>query len=220
MRPAGIYVSAALALHRAILSARIHYRKLEVFLLYPRTNRHAKQHIKILLVLIHQAMKERASLFSGIHWATVKGIGHLTRADGSYSELCWSAPLCITVYLADRPYFGLGLELRGKALCVRQLQGVKDAIPTEKLRAWPTLLVSACMAYAMKVGLKEVRVYKADQDLNFDYPLLELREGETRQQAKSRHQDRMRRRYDRTAQELKFKKKKRYYVWENPAQAA
>jgi hypothetical protein len=144
-------------------------------------------------------------------------MGHAVDEHGKrVGGLCWNCPIAILVYLDDQPCYGLGVEFRGKALCIRQMQGVQGNPPLTDLRDWPELLVQACIRCAERAGLKEVRIYKADQDIGYYYPANDRKEGQTYEEFVKAHQDRMRRRYDRVAQKMKFKKQKKYYSREIP----
>jgi|GEM_PF-1799799 len=201
------------------LYVRIFYRTVELRLLCRIAHKRIDE-VKDFTNFVGLVFKEVTPLFSSIRYMTLKGMGYATDEQGEIvAPLCWNAPIAIVVYLGELPYFGLGVELRGRVLSIRQMQGVRGAIPLQKLKGWPDLLVRTCMAYAEEKGFKEVRVYKADQELGFTHPEVEPQEGQSREEAVKAHQNRMRRRYDRTAQELKFEKKKRYYRWLVPPKA-
>lgn len=202
----------------------IYHRRLEVYLLYYWAVLTRSRDIELLMGTIGKAVYGRTPFFSGVYYATMKGIGYPTDRDGQRGPICWAVPVSFIVHINELPYFGLGIEFRGKSLCIRQMQGVGGAVPLCELKDWPELLAHACMLYAVQVKLKEVRIYKADQDLNFECPEIEPApdrgEGtslvERYIEAKKAHQQRMRRRYDRTASDLGFIKKKKFYVWKNP----
>ena len=201
------------------LYARIFYRKVQLRLLCRIAHKRIGE-VESLANFVGLVFKEGTPLFSAVHWITLKNMGYATNADGQrIVPLCWNAPIAIVVYLEELPCLGLGVEFRGRALCIRQMQGVRGAMLLRNVRDWPELLVKTCMAYAEENGLKEVRVYKADQEFGFEHPEIEPEGEQQRTEVIKAHQDRMRRRYDRTAQKLKFKKKKRYYVWKVPPQA-
>ena len=201
------------------LYVRIFYRKAQLRLLCRIAHKRISE-VEDLANFVGLVFKEATPLFSAIRLIMLKDMGYATDTQGQrVVPLCWNAPIAIVVYMAELPYIGLGVELRGQSLCVRQMQGVRGAMPLRNLRDWPEILVKTCMAYAEDKGLKEVRVYKADQEIGFEHPEIDFQEDQNREEAIKAHQDRMRRRYDRTAQKLKFEKKKRYYMWKVPPKA-
>ena len=201
------------------LYVRIFYRKAQLRLLC-RIGHKRISEVEDLANFVGLVFKEATPLFSAIRLIMLKDMGYATDTQGQrVVPLCWNAPIAIVVYMAELPYIGLGVELRGQSLCVRQMQGVRGAMPLRNLRDWPEILVKTCMAYAEDKGLKEVRVYKADQEIGFEHHEIDFQEDQNREEAIKAHQDRMRRRYDRTAQKLKFEKKKRYYMWKVPPKA-
>ena len=201
------------------LYARIFHRKVQLqFLCWVAKRRF--QEIEDLMYFVGFVFKEITPRFSAIRLYLLNDMGYGTDSHGQrVSSICWNAPIALTVYMDECPYLGLGIELRGKTLCIRQMQGVKGVKQLPELHGWPELLVRTCMNYAETHGLREVRVYKADQEIGFAFPQIEASEGQTKKEAIEAHQNRMRCRYDRTAQKLKFKKNKRYYVWKVPPQA-
>ena len=126
----------------------------------------------------------------------------------------WEAPLAIAVWTNQGPTIGIGLEVRGRVLCVRQLQGVAGVQIPESLKKWPQLFVQTCIDFAERTRtFGEVRLYKADQSLYYKYPDIRVGEDESLAEAIRSHQKRMRRRYDGTARQLGFEKCSRWYVW-------
>lgn len=195
------------------LQARIFFRKLELRLLCNEASTRYDE-IDRLGHIVGHAFNEQVPNFTYVHMFILNNTGHATDEGERINSLCWDSPIALTVHIDELPCLGLGIELRGKVLSIRQMQGVRGAQPLANLKDWPTTLVRCCMAHAEAEGLDEVRVYKADQDLTYEAPYLE--EGLDSPEAIRKHQDRMRRRYDRTASDLGFEKKKRYYVWRVP----
>lgn len=130
--------------------------------------------------------------------------------------LYWEAPLAVAVWLEGKPLFGIALEFRSGALCIRQLQGVRGARIPRKLITISRVLVKACVSFARLSGTREVRLYKADQSLFYHFPDLHLQAGESHACAVRAHQQRMRQRYDETAKDLGFSEHPRWYSWRNP----
>jgi len=147
------------------LYVRIFYRKAQLRLLCRIAHKRISE-VEDLANFVGLVFKEATPLFSAIRLIMLKDMGYATDTQGQrVVPLCWNAPIAIVVYMAELPYIGLGVELRGQSLCVRQMQGVRGAMPLRNLRDWPEILVKTCMAYAEDKGLKEVRVYKADQEI-------------------------------------------------------
>jgi hypothetical protein len=195
------------------LLARIFYRKLQLYVLCEIGKKRMKE-VDTLLRYIGFPIRARCKKeFTGIQRAFFAGMGYPTENGKRIGSICWNSPIGITVLLHDKECFGLGIELYGSVLAIRQMQGARGAKIPETLKDWPTLLIEACRNYAEDAKLKEVRVYKADQDLQFKNPFVILRDGQRRKEAVLEHQNRMRRRYDRAASDLGFEKRKRYYVW-------
>jgi len=154
-------------------------------------------------------IRVRCKRFDGIHRAFFNDMGYPTDKDVvRVGSICWNSPIGITVLIDNRDCFGLGIELYSSILSIRQMQGVPGTKIPEELKDWPTLLVEACMDYASYSNLSEVRIFKADQDFGFENPDVNPAEGQSLANAKKTHQDRMRRRYDRTASDLGFEKRK------------
>lgn len=158
-----------------------------------------------------------AAEFSGMSWAIFGAPGYAMQPDGTRGLICWEATVGLTVYVNGEPSFGLGVDMFGNTLAIRQMQGVPMGRLPNALRAWPRLMVGACIEHASAAGLKEVRIYRADQSLFFLYPDLPLQSMEQWKNDVAKHQARMRRRYDQTAVECGFVPKgKRYLRWVNP----
>lgn len=149
-------------------------------------------------------------LFSGVYSGLIAKPGYNREITGS---ICWEAPIVFAVFLNDKPAVGMGIELLGDTLSVRQLQGAHGTTIPEELRNWPKLFVEACVIFAQKSNLRCVRLYRADQAIFYSHPVFE--KNDTRE-AREETQQRMRRRYDGTARQLKFKMEKRWGVWNNP----
>jgi hypothetical protein len=142
------------------------------------------------------------------------GYGYAELFEG-HNTLYWEAPLTITVWTKSGPTLGLGLEVWNGTLRVRQLQGVLGVQIPESLRKWPQQLVQACVEFADATSTyREVRIYKADQSLFYKHPDLKVGEDEEYDDVLRAHQQRMRRRYDGTARQLKFAERSHWYVRE------
>ena len=132
---------------------------------------------------------------------------------------CWEAPVGITVWLDGKPALSMGIEWRGKDLCIRQLQGATGIMLPEGYKRWPKLFVYACLAYARESKVRRVRYYRAHTSWFYKYPDLEPKDGETPAQALEKHQARMKRRYDWLAKEMKFRMTTDWGEWVNPVYA-
>ncbi len=157
---------------------------------------------------------------SGLSWCINPHMGYGKETDRNGTQVIyWETPLGIMIYLGERePYFALGFDLSKKVLSIRQIQGVRGKRPPRELHLWPQLFVQGCVEYAKSAGLKEVRIYRADQSLFYEHPVyLVPEEGQRYEDVLREHQARMRRRYDQTAEEMGFVPKgKRYLRWVNP----
>lgn len=142
--------------------------------------------------------------------------GYGVREGGAFY---WEAPIAIAVWDKDGPFAGMALELRKDAICIRQLQGVSGHHAPEGARDWIRRFVACVQEAAIDLKVPEVRLYKADESLFYRYPCIEEREGQTWGEALLEHQQRMRRRYDGTARQMRFKEDRHWYFW-NPAQEA
>ena len=151
--------------------------------------------------------------------ARVTGLIYRRRGYGEESSdgnltLYWEAPFAITVWLGDKPALGMSIEWSDGFIYIRQLQGVKGVRLVEEFREWPQLFIKACLEAAERGGLRGVRIYQANQSLFYRYPSLDIQNDaneETQNKILLEHQKRMRRRYDGTARQMGFNKKKRFY---------
>tara|TARA_B100000508_G_scaffold60333_1_gene47065 strand:+ start:115330 stop:115953 length:624 start_codon:yes stop_codon:yes gene_type:complete len=146
-----------------------------------------------------------------IEYHSQLSLGYPTKENGErFSEICWEAPICFTIFHNDKPLVGMGLEFRGSALCIWQLQGVRGAKVPETIRKWPALFVEGAKKFASETKeIRSVRVYAADQRISYRFP-----EGDLSEADMCRHQRNLRRRYDGTARQQGFKKvSKRYWEW-------
>ena len=184
-------------------------RRIEWFFLY-RTMRANYQATAAFGEAVVQTFLEKKDI-TGI---SVK----LCKSRGYWDErtFYWEAPLTCTVCAKGAPVFGMAVEFYGKILRIRQLQGMAGAHIPKELSDWPKLFVRACMSFAEVEGLHEVRMYHADQSLFYLFPSLEPKEGESLTEAIQAFQKRMRRRYEGTARQLGFAKKRRWHSWCNP----
>lgn len=146
-----------------------------------------------------------------IEYHTQLSLGYPTRENGErFSEICWEAPICFTIFHNDKPLVGMGVEFRGETLCIWQLQGAAGAKVPETIRKWPALFVEGAKKFVSEAeNMQSVRLYAADQRFSYKYPMGDLDEV----QMKKYHQN-LRRRYDGTARQQGFKKKtKKYWEW-------
>jgi hypothetical protein len=202
-----------------LMFARLFYRKFQLRLLGREADKRIAD-VDALSLVVGRAFRRRTALVSGAQYCTLDDMGYDCDQDGNrVSGICWNAPIGITIYLSDKAHIGLGVELRGRVLSIRQMQGVYGQPIHKIVPDWPEVFVQACIQYALQTNLREVRIYKADQDFGYRYPVFEMPEGTNYTEVIAAHRNRLRRRYDRTAQKLKFTKKKKYYVWVPPPQA-
>ena len=146
-----------------------------------------------------------------------RGYGNGESTD-TVKTIYWEAPLAITAWTSEGPAFGMGIEFRSDALCIRQLQGVGGTHLPEELKQWPKIFVSGCLRFARRAGIKHVRLYRADQSLFYYWPMLRQDgTGDAAADALKDHQRRMRRRYDGTARQLGLAMKNRWGEWTHPA---
>jgi hypothetical protein len=150
----------------------------------------------------------------------VSAIGYHTQGRPGYahnsgnertSEICWEAPVCITVFLDGEPLVGMAVEFCGSVLSIRQLQGAPGVAVPETLRKWPALFVRSAKLFLNNTDeIVSLRLYDADQRPSYHYPAKNFSEEEM----KSYHRN-LRRRYDGTARQQGFKKiKSKYWQWD------
>lgn len=162
-----------------------------------------------------------AQSFTGVQWHTQPFPGYVHDKPGGKrtSEICWEAPVGITIYLDEKPVLGMAVEFRGPHLCIRQLQGVAGVHLPDELKDWPARFVEGAMNFLCNTEeLVSVRLYAADQRWSYKRPfnreveLLVLTATELKQ-----YQQRLRRRYDGTARKMGFTRhNNRYYDWRAP----
>ena len=140
---------------------------------------------------------------------------HGPEKDGK-NPIWWEAPTTYTVYVAEKPAFGLGLEFLSDRIDIRQLQGVQGAVIPDQLRKWPFMFLFACINFAQQQGIKEVRLYRASETIFYKHPVGVSLPGFSRKDAVKVAQERMRLRYDGTARRAKLLMKQKYGVWINP----
>ncbi len=190
--------------------------RLRVLIGYYRA-KYRKKVLRELMTSVGLVFKETTALFTKIHGGLAKKPGYDEGQNyAGERTICWEAPMAILVYLADRPALALGVELRGKVLCIRQLQGAPRLPLNKPLQRWPQFMVIGCMEAAQRLNLREVRIYNADQNLSYHYPVFDLASRQSQVMADEEHRQRMRRRYEGTARQLKFKKQDKFWSWENP----
>jgi len=190
----------------------LHARRRIEYFFFSREAAKREEEVHSLTKFVGRAFQSRSPFFTGAGWSRYGAPGY---GQGEKFRICWEATVGITVWLAKEPAIGMGVEFRGKTLCIRQLQGVAGA-NLKEMGPWPRTFVSACLAFAKENGLKRVRLYRADQGLFYRYPDLKPRDGQTYREAVKEHQRRMRRRYDGTARQMRFKMKRRWGEWANP----
>lgn len=138
-------------------------------------------------------------------------LGYPTEENGErFSEICWEAPVCFTIFFDGKPLVGMGLELQGSAVCIWQLQGVCGVNVPKTIHKWPALFVEGAKKFVLETeGMHSVRVYAADQRISYKFP-----EGDLSEEDMRRHQRNLRRRYDGTARQKGFKKvSEKYWEW-------
>ncbi len=157
-------------------------------------------------------------MVSGVGYNVYKRVGYdFSQNYQGKGTICWEASVGFLVYLADRPSLGMGVELMGDTLTVRQLQGAKGLELNKSLQDWPRLFLMACVEFAIRrEDISRVRVLRAHKLVFYKAPIVYPRKGQTYADVVEEHTRRMRRRYDGSARQLGFKITKNYYIWENP----
>lgn len=170
-----------------------------------------------LLDVVALAFREYTDDALSFELSIANRAGYRIWPDGRRSAICWDAPIAIMVSVNNKPAFGMAVELCGKTLSIRQLQGVKGTRIPYALREWPKIFIEGCVSYARYSGLKRVRVYRADQSPHYMTPAFQQTlDGKLAEMFLDNHQNGMRRRYDGTAKALGFLPKRRYYEWKAP----
>ncbi len=167
-----------------------------------------KEEVYYLQSLIFEFFNYKNEVCSGIHMGYINKPGYVHEITNS---VCWEAPIIFMAHVGGKPAVGMAIEMHRRHIAIRQLHGVRGVQLPPELREWPKVFVEACMAFAQERGLKEVRLYRADQDMFYRAPYID----ESTESADAVRR-RMRRRYDGTARQLKFVMKKRWGVWYNP----
>jgi hypothetical protein len=189
---------------------KILWRNLECkYLVRVANNR--QESLQLLLDCVGYEFADVEPTITSVGFHTQSGPGYCTDGDVRTSEICWEAPVCITVYVEEKPLIGMAVEFRGPTLCIRQLQGAPGARIPESLRKWPALFVKAGKNFLFNTaGISSLRIYSADQRPSYDYPFPSLSKEEM-----VTHQQHLRRRYDGTARQQGFKKMNaKYWAWD------
>jgi hypothetical protein len=186
------------------------YRTRVEFFFLSRIARRKEKEILVLAYIVESFFQDAKINFDKVTYCINPQPGH--DAHG----FCWETPIGITLWLKEKPALSMGFEWRGSDLCIRQLQGMAGTVLPEGYKRWPKIFVYACLAYARESKVCKVRYYRAHTSWFFEYASLEVKDGETADEAKQKHQSRMKRRYDWLAKEMKFKMRKHWGEWINP----
>ena len=165
---------------------------------------------KRLLFALRRDIQDVFEVCGGVDEISVTVYGHRGYGEESKKKktIYWEAPIAITLWSKGTPIAGMALELRGRSLCIRQLQGVSGVRFRGALHAWPRLFVQAVIRTAKRANMQSVRLYRANQSLFYLFPS----DIHTREEFVS-YRKRMERRYDGTARELGFAMQKKYGVY-------
>lgn len=188
------------------------WRNIECEYLVRVANRRNKYIERLMFCIGHEFMsiEPRASTI-GYHTQPRPGYA-VNESNERTSEICWEAPVCITVYCEGKPLVGMAVEFRGPVLCIRQLQGAPGVKVPETLRKWPALFVHGAKNFLYNTEeIVSLRLYNADQRPSYEYPIRNtLSEVDLEEYRRN-----LRRRYDGTARQQGFKKKrKRFWEWD------
>ena len=166
-------------------------------------------------VLLHAIKKRFWKLPSTRRYTSVSfpRRGYTDVEDG---KVYWESPLGVTVWNEHGPVCSLGVEYWNDTLCIRQLQGVAGARAPSDFKDWPRVFVDACVETARRMGMRRVRLYRADQSLFYSFPSLEDVPNGEYDRVVAELRNRMRRRYDGTARQMGFAMKRRWGEWVNP----
>lgn len=169
------------------------------------------EYLERLVVCAGTEFMRKDSRISGIGWHTQPLPGYCMNNGAHTSNICWEAPICITIYHDDTPLVGMALEFRGPVLCIRQLQGSPNTEIPEHLRQWPKLFVEAMKLFLFNTKeITSLRLYCADQRPSYRHPHTRLTKAEM-----ERYQQNLRRRYDGTARQSGMKKvSPKYWEWD------
>jgi hypothetical protein len=165
--------------------------------------------VKTLMLMLFHRFRKYPDL-EGVSMGMVHGPGYSENEDG---EICWETPLGLTLWNTNGPIFGLGIEFRGRFICIRQMQGVSRTHIPPEFRDWPVACVRLMMRFARLTGFRGVRIYHAHTSFFYRFPELNLPEGADRKEEIRLLRQRMRHRYDGTARKLKFRPTKDFSVW-------
>ncbi len=161
-----IVIQASLFPFRVALVAYFLCRNLRFWIMY-RIALKRREEVHGLAKTVLRGCAARSPVRVRLDYSFLARPGYMIGKDFS---VCWQAPIAITLYVDGKAALGLGVELRGGVLAVRQLQGGRGVRLPKELHDWPALFVQACIAYAKERGLKAVRLYRADQDPNYRWP--------------------------------------------------
>jgi hypothetical protein len=133
----------------------------------------------------------------------------------------WDAPITVSVFRKKRGKQRLALcfsmYLIGKALHIKQIQGVSGTDVPSELRGWPKMFIEACRIFAQQEGLNEVRMPRADSLYSYHTPGLnsELLP-DSRNRALAQIRGNMELLYDANALELGFVPDGVWFKWPIP----
>lgn len=195
----------------AKLTAELLWRNLECAYLARVANRRG-DYIHCLMNCVGYEFISRELEISGIACHTQARPGYSVRENGERtSEICWEAPVCITVFRNSKPLVGMAVEFRGPILCIRQLQGVPGAKIPETLRKWPAHFVDGAKNFLYNTDeIVALRLYTADQRPSYEHPV-----GEFTVKELENYRRNLRRRYDGTARQQGLKKKgPKFWEWD------
>lgn len=193
------------------LRLTLRWRKLECRYLSSVANRR-EEHLGVLLDCVGGMFLNKDPSFSGIGWHTQPLPGYGFKNGQKTSEICWEAPVCITVYIDNKPALGMAVEFRGPVICIRQLQGAPGVQLPDGLKKWPALFVDGVKTFLLNAPeISRLRLYAADTRISYKQPLPRLSSEDL-----AKHQQKLRRRYDGTARQCGLKKAGRgkYWIWD------
>ncbi|MDE2071133.1 MAG: hypothetical protein KGI70_00125 [Patescibacteria group bacterium] len=188
------------------------------FYIMSRLTSRRSDEVEALACLVGQCFHEEIGGPVGVRWAIMGRSGYETSVAGVITHpICWEAPAGITVFVGkpQTPICGLGVELLGNVLSIRQMQGVFGIQTRGGISQWPKFLVYGCMEFAHRHRFV-LRLYGADQGMFYYRPDIQTKNIVAYKRERDEHRRRMRRRYDGTARQLGFVKKKRYWEWRSP----
>lgn len=134
------------------------------------------------------------------------------------SPIYWDTPVCYSAFVTIRNldpavHFGMGLEVRGCILLVRQLQGVHGAPIPAALKRWPRIFLHCVQDYVTRSRtFRAVHVVPAELSGYYDFPAWGRGFPESERDG-DKHRTRLHLRYDITAKRLGFIRRGDRFVW-------